>query len=119
MADAPDKQKNNRPTQFKPGVSGNPAGRPKKEHCLTDLLKEALDQPFNDTGKLNKEMVIDKMFELAGKGDNIILKYLFDRIDGKPLQTIEANVTRPDVNLDNLTNKEKRKLADLNRKRKS
>ena len=67
-------------------------GRPPKEHCLTDLLKEALDQEHTETGKTNKQMVIDKMFELANKGDSIILKYLFDRIDGKPLQQIEAKV---------------------------
>ena len=64
-------------------------------------------------------MVIDKMYEKAIAGDPIILKYLFDRIDGKPLQTIEANVTRPETDLSNLTQKEKKALANLNRKRKS
>ena len=106
-------------TQFKKGQVNNPNGRPKKEHCLTDLLKEALDQPHTASGKTNKEMVIDKMYELADKGDPIILKYLFDRIDGKPLQTIEANIRRPDVDLTNLTKKELKNLADINRKRKS
>ena len=105
-------------TQFKPGYKGGP-GRPPKEHCLTDLLKKALDQPFNDTGKLNKQMVIDKMFEKANDGDPIILKYLFDRIDGKPLQTIEANVNRPHADLSKLSKEERKALANLNRKRNS
>ena len=97
----------------------NLSGRPKKEHCLTDLLKEALDQPFNETGKTNKQMIIDKMFEKAKAGDSIILKYLFDRVDGKPLQTIEANVRRPETDMSNLTDDEKKQLARINRKRKS
>ncbi len=105
-------------TQFKEGNPGGP-GRPTKEHCLTDLLKEALDLPHTPSGKTNKQMIIDKMFERAYEDDSIILKYLFDRIDGKPLQTIEANVRRPDVDLTNLTKKELKNLADINRKRKS
>lgn len=109
---------NGEETQFKKGNPGGP-GRPPKEHCLTDLLKEALDQEYNDTGKTKKQMVIDKMYELAISGDPIILKYFFDRIDGKPLQTIEANVTRPEVDMSNLTVKEKKALASINRKRKS
>ena len=97
----------------------NRNGRPKKEHCLTDLLKEALDQPHTKSGKTNKQMIIDKMFEKADAGDPIILKYLFDRIDGKPLQTIEANIKRDETDLSKLSEEELKKLADLNRKRKS
>ena len=70
----------------------NRNGRPPKEHCLTDLLKEALDKEHTASGKTNKEMIIDKMFELANKGDSIILKYLFDRIDGRPMQPIQADI---------------------------
>ncbi len=116
----PDKQKNSRDTQFKPGVSGNPSGRPPKEHSLTDLLREALEQPHDETGKTKKQHVIETLYEIATKKQDVVmLKYLFDRIDGKPLQTIEAQVSRPDVDLSNLSDKEKKKLADLNRKRKS
>ncbi len=97
----------------------NRNGRPKKEHCLTDLLKEALDQEHTKTGKTNKQMIIDKMFELADKGDANILKYLFDRVDGKPLQTIEANIKRDETDLSKLSKEEMINLADLNRKRKS
>ena len=107
-------------TQFKKGQINNPNGRPKKEHSLTDLLKEALEQPHNDTGKTKKQVVIETLYRIATeKEDVVMLKYLFDRIDGKPLQTIEANVRRPDVDLTNLTKKELKNLADINRKRKS
>jgi len=110
-------------TQFQPGVSGNPAGRPKKEYCLTDILKEQgnIEDELDILGNVitRKQAVAKKLWAMAMGGDVIALKYLYDRIDGKPLQTIEANVTRPEADLSNLTEKEKKALANLNRKRKS
>ncbi len=109
-------------TQFQPGISGNPNGRPKKEYCLTDILKEQGDLKDVDTdeGKISrKDAVASKLWSMALGGDTIILKYLYDRIDGKPLQRIEAEVRRPEADLSNLTKKEKKNLADINRKRKS
>ena len=70
----------------------NRKGRPKKEHALTDLLREALDQPRDKEGKTNKQIVIETMLDMAIKGDAIILKYVFDRIDGKPMQQIQADI---------------------------
>jgi hypothetical protein len=71
----------------------NRKGRPTKEHSLTDLLKVALEQPHDQTGKTKKQAVIDKIYELAvEKEDPNMLKYLFDRIDGKPMQSIQADV---------------------------
>ncbi len=98
----------------------NRRGRPPKEHSLTDLLKETLNQPYNDEGKTKKQQVIDKMFEIAVENEDVqMMKYLIDRIDGKPLQTIQANVTRPEIDLSNLSREELKHLANLNRKRKS
>lgn len=104
---------------FKPGVSGNPKGRPPKEHCLTDLLKEALEQEHNKTGKTKKQMIIDKMYELANEGDVSILKYLFDRIDGKPLQQIETKILEEEADMSRYTDEELEQLAELNRKARS
>jgi hypothetical protein len=97
----------------------NRSGRPKKEHCLTDLLKEALDQKRTGTGKTNKQMLIDKMYELADEGDVAILKYLFDRIDGKPLQQIETKSMDEEVDMSRYTEEELKQLAELNRKARS
>lgn len=122
MGNTVDKQKKNRGKvenliPFTKGVSGNPNGRPKKEHGLTDLLRKALDEPHDETGITNKQMVIDKMFELANKGDAIILKYLFDRIDGKPLQTIEnTNFNHDENDMSQYTDKELRQLKAIHKK---
>jgi len=82
----------NKDTQFKSGNPGGP-GRPPKEHSLTDLLKETLNLPYDESGKTKKQQIIDTMFDIAvNKGDVQMMKYLIDRVDGKPLQQIEANL---------------------------
>lgn len=42
---------------WKPGVSGNPNGRPRKERALTNLLEAQLDQPDSSTGEPAKVLV--------------------------------------------------------------
>jgi len=71
-----------------PGVSGNPKGRPKKGETLTDALAEAID----------KEMLANALLTLVEKGDIQAIKYAYDRIDGRPKETIEQTIkSMPDV----------------------
>lgn len=69
-------------SKWKPGESGNPNGRPPKGEALTEILKE----------KIDKEAIAEKLIELAMDGDFPALKYVYDRIDGSPKQTIDATV---------------------------
>lgn len=64
------------------GQSGNPAGRPKKGNTLTDALE----------AKLDKEMLAEKLLELVNDGDFQAIKYAYDRIDGRPKETIEQTI---------------------------
>ena len=83
-------------TPFKKGQSGNPRGRPPKEYCLTDILKEQgnLEDVETKEGKIaRKEAIARKLWSMAMDGDVQALKYLYDRVDGKPLQQIEANIS--------------------------
>ena len=78
---------------FSKGKSGNPQGRPKKGATLTDLLREKIESPKTLKEKIpRKEKIIEKLIALAEGGDLPALKYLFDRIDGKPIETIRADV---------------------------
>ena len=65
------------------GQSGNPAGRPPKGEALTDVLRE----------KVDKAGIADKLIEIAmKKGDIVALKYIYDRIDGRPVETVNQTV---------------------------
>lgn len=74
------------------GTSGNPRGRPKKADSFTEILKTVLKEKTvkwkdkNGKEKLisGKEAAARKLTELAVRGDVGALKYIGDRIDGKP-----------------------------------
>jgi len=77
---------------FTKGQSGNKQGRPKKGETLTDLLREKFEATKSAKGKLpRKEILIEKLLTLAESGDLPALKYIFDRCDGRPMQTLEIN----------------------------
>lgn len=85
---------------FSKGKSGNPQGRPKKGETLTDLLREKIETTKTAKGKLTrKDKIIEKLIALAEGGDLSALKYLFDRIDGRPKESIELTDGAVDTRL--------------------
>ena len=77
-----EKQKKNTPkTAWKPGQSGNPKGRPPKGDTMTEALM----------GKVDKDAVAAKLYEMAMDGDIAALKYIYDRVDGKPRESVDLN----------------------------
>jgi len=76
---------------FKPGQSGNPNGRPKKGQTFTDLLKEYLAQETKEPGKTRYDKLIEKMYEFAMQPDATMMKYLVDRVDGKPAESVQLS----------------------------
>lgn len=68
---------------WQPGQSGNPAGRPPKGEALTEILKS----------KVDKEEIAEKLLELVNNGDLAAIKYVYDRVDGRPKETIEGTFT--------------------------
>ena len=71
--------------QFAKGVSGNPGGRPKK--TLTILLKNKLDENLiaGDVNMTVSEYIVDQAIELACCGDMQAIKWIFERVDGRPI----------------------------------
>jgi len=63
---------------------GNPGGpgRPPKGEALTDILK----------AKLDKDELADLLIMKAREGDLAALKYIYDRVDGKPVETVNQTV---------------------------
>lgn len=67
---------------FKKGEVANPNGRPKKGHTLTEALENAVD----------KDDLAKKLVAMAMGGDVAALKYVYDRVEGRPRETIDQNV---------------------------
>ena len=75
--------------RWKKGVSGNPRGRPKKRDSLTSLLKEEIAKicPADREKRTWKELIVRATLQLAMKGNATALKEVWERLDGKILQT--------------------------------
>ena len=83
---------------FKPGNKANPYGRPKKGTSLTDLLEKYLGDKAEGDVVTRKQRLVEKMYNLGLDGSETALKYIFDRIDGTPVQKTEnKNVTLPAI----------------------
>ncbi len=87
-------KKNGRPlppveTRWKKGTSGNPRGRPKKQDCLTRLLREEIQKicPADREKRTWKLLIVRATLQLAMKGNATALKEVWERLDGKVLQT--------------------------------
>ncbi len=89
MGEADDRVGYGRPpraTQFKPGRSGNPSGRPRRKPTIDDFVRKLLDGPttlINDGREVTisgREAVARTYFKHALKGDRDALKKL-DAVD--------------------------------------
>ncbi len=71
------------------GTSGNPRGRPKEQDCLTQLLREEIQKicPADREKRKWKELIVRATLQLAMKGNATALKEVWERLDGKVLQT--------------------------------
>ncbi|MAG59238.1 hypothetical protein CMO96_00390 [Candidatus Woesebacteria bacterium] len=93
-----DKQRGNRENliPFKKGQSGNPKGRPKKENCISDLLK-CKGEEIQADGRTRLQTIADKLYDKAQGGDLRAMEMIFDRLEGKPIQaTITSFEELPD-----------------------
>lgn len=87
-------------TQFKPGQSGNPKGKPRGLKSISTQLKEALREyakrkdgsPLIVDGKEQtwQDALIMRIIEKAiVRGDFKTINMLIDRLEGKPSQSIK------------------------------
>jgi hypothetical protein len=81
----------------------NRLGRPKKGQAMTDILNYKLDQK-TEAGNLQREVIADKLIALAEAGDMPALRYLIDRIDGRPKESIELTDSMVDQQLKEIMN---------------
>jgi hypothetical protein len=76
----------------------NRRGRPKKGQALTDIFNYKLDQR-DECGKLQREAVAEKLIGLALGGDMTAIRYVMDRVDGRPKETVILDNTAIETKL--------------------
>lgn len=69
------------------GQSGNPAGR--KGKSLTDELRTLLSKKGPD-GKRHRDEIAAALVREAKAGNVKAIAYIYDRLDGKPIERVEA-----------------------------
>ena len=91
------KQRHQIKPRWKPGESGNPNGRPKKQFCIPDILTEILDYPFPEDKKITYLRAIClKAVQQAAKGDKDARNWVADRKEGKALERVKAAIVDKD-----------------------
>jgi hypothetical protein len=81
------------PTAFKPGQSGNPAGRP-KSITLSEALRLELAKVLpNDTNERTfAEVIAQSLVRAAVTGNILAAKEIADRTEGKPKQAVDMTM---------------------------
>ncbi len=94
-------------TSFKPGISGNPKGRPPKKRALTNLLERGGNVKIQtEQGEISaKKMVVARIWEglatgVLTFGQNVIaldsddyiamLRFVFTQVDGPPKGEVDV-----------------------------
>ena len=88
--------------RFMPGSVPNPNGRPKKDCSITSLVKKMLDEKADerwlhpsDYGKTWREAIAKALLVGAVKGQQVAIKELLDRLEGKAPQPITTQNGEP------------------------
>jgi hypothetical protein len=95
---------------FTPGQSGNPRGRPRKNKTLTDLLSKYRNAKIEEgkyKGMKAQDALIKEIWRCAiFDRDMVAAKYIFDRLDGKPVETLRTEIAGGGVPLFRIIQKE-------------
>ena len=87
-----EKSKKNLKPPFKPGESGNPAGKVPGTLSLKRLLREALEKIYKDKSTA-ADLLIKRLLEKSiVRGDGKMIELVFNYIDGKPKEQVDMNM---------------------------
>lgn len=81
---------------FKPGQSGNPKGRPKRDWTVQSLIEEAMEES-DESGIPAKKIIYQKLVNLAKRGDIQAVKEINQRLDGMPQQKTDLTTNGKDL----------------------
>ena len=80
---------------WKKGESGNPKGRPKNPQAITSQLRLLLKERDPETRATKLRLVIEALYEAAVAGNVPAMIHIFERLDGKVVQTITTPPGEP------------------------
>jgi len=85
------------PTAFKPGQSGNPAGRPKSV-TLSEALRLELAKmlPGDTQERTFAELIAQQLVRAAATGNILAAKEIADRTEGRPRQSVDVDMNVTD-----------------------
>ncbi len=93
--------KQSKPWQFKKGQSGNPDGRPKGSENFKTIFDRALKRLAKDNGvdpdSIHEDIVLNGIVMARG-GSFKFYKDLFDRLYGKPKESIDHTTKGEKIN---------------------
>ena len=75
---------------FRPGQSGNPAGRPKQ--VATRLIREMAEELAEGSNETRLRRIVDALLTKAEGGDLEAVKIVFDRLEGRPRQAVTLDL---------------------------
>ena len=85
----------NADTRFKKGDVGNPKG---VNGTASDLLKELAEEADpRGSGKTKKELILQKVLDLATAGDLRATEIYLNRVEGKAREFIEQKIVRDEL----------------------
>ncbi len=84
-------------SQFKPGQSGNPGGKPRKGFITDEVARLLEEQHPKRPGRTRKQVLAEQWVKRAGR-DQKALDSMLDRLEGKPTETQEIDL-KTGVNL--------------------
>lgn len=71
------------------GQSGNPNGRPRKNKAMSDELRRLVQGKAPGKKETNLQIITAKLMALAEAGQLDAIKYIFDRLEGRPAQAVQ------------------------------
>lgn len=74
--------------RFKPGMSGNPGGRP-NEISITRIVRKALDEIPVGENKTYAALIVEGILRDAKRGDAVMRKLVWNYMDGMPKNSID------------------------------
>jgi hypothetical protein len=79
---------------WKRGESGNPGGKSPDRAIVTDQLRLVVNEIDPATGIRKARVLATKLVDFAMAGESWAFAQVMDRLEGKPIQETNVNVTR-------------------------